>query len=254
MAGMENFDRPSDNPTTNQVSANSSAAAPQQINPPAQPNAPAGLDQDGSSSDRESKASGFFRVVKFILSWIVTPLALVFLFQTLIFQAFYVNGQSMEPSFNNGDYLIITKLGLTLNNAAKLLHLKPALAFHRGDILIFKPPIATSEFFIKRVIALPGERVMIKNGQVTIYNSQHPDGFVIHEPYTDQASKAPATLGNIDEVIDQDKYFVMGDNRLPDASYDSRQWGELPASDISGKVVSRLLPLNNFELVPSPQY
>ncbi len=157
----------------------------------------------------------------------------------------------MEPDFHNSDYLIISKLQLTLNTIKSLFGAHDNLDVKRGDVLIFRYPNAPDTFFIKRAIGLPGERVTVKNGVVTIYNKEHPQGFVLDETYIDPAYK---TEGDIDQVVEPQHFFVMGDNRSPNGSFDSRYWGQLDQKFITGIADVRLLPLNTFEFVPRPDY
>ncbi len=202
-------------------------------------------------SDEKKPQRTFLNYLLFFVNWVLIPLVIVFLFQAFIFQAFYVSGQSMEPTFQDGDYLIISKVGVTSKEVRSWFNKNATVNYQRGDVLVFRPPIATSTFYIKRLIALPGERIVIKNGVITIYNKDNPNGFVLHETYTDQAA---VTLGDIDEVVDKDKVFVLGDNRTANGSYDSREWGQLPQSDITGRVILRLLPLNRLGLIHHVTY
>ena len=105
------------------------------------------------SSEPEKKRS----IIKELLIWAGITIAIVFVIQNFIFQAFYVSGSSMEPDFHNNDYLIISKLPITSFDIGKLFGQKN-MNIHRGDVLIFRYPNAPETFFIKRAIALPGER------------------------------------------------------------------------------------------------
>jgi signal peptidase I len=102
--------------------------------------------------------------------------------------------------------------------------------------MIFKYPLDTSKYFIKRVIGLPGETVLIKHGTVTIINTAHPKGFVLDEPYV----KLPKDDTSSYTLPARD-YFVMGDNRF--GSDDSRIWGPGPSYDIIGRPIIRFWPL-----------
>ncbi len=195
------------------------------------------------ASDVGGKSNWLLSALKFAINWIIIPLVIVFLFQAFVFQAFYVSGQSMEPTFQDGDYLVISKIGITSKTIRQFFNKNASLNYQRGDVLVFRPPIATSTFYIKRLIGLPGERVVLHDGKITIYNKEHPQGIVLKETYTDQAA---TTLGDLDVTVDKDKVFVFGDNREANASYDSRQWGQLPQYDITGRVIIRLLPINRF--------
>src|SRR6185369_5720090 len=108
-------------------------------------------------------------------------------------------------------------------------------------------PQDTSRSLIKRVIGLPGETVMISGNQVEIINTQHPQGFILDEPYLDAANLGGA--GNLKVTLESDQYFVLGDNRK--VSADSRLWGTLPRKDIIGRVFVRLYPFNELNVLPA---
>lgn len=136
---------------------------------------------------------------------------------------FVVDGESMHPTFENLNYLIVDEVVYYFE------------APKRGDVIVFRYPGDPSIFYIKRIIGLPGETVSIQNGVVGI---QQSDGtsFTLSEPYVvneDATYSKSVTLG-------ADQYFVMGDNR-PNSS-DSRVWGPLPRQNIIGRVDLRLLP------------
>lgn len=136
---------------------------------------------------------------------------------------FVVDGESMHPTFENLNYLIVDEVVYYFESPK------------RGDVIVFRYPGDPSIFYIKRIIGLPGETVSIQNGVVGI---QESDGksFTLSEPYVvneDATYSKSVTLG-------ADQYFVMGDNR-PNSS-DSRVWGALPRKNIIGRVDLRLLP------------
>jgi signal peptidase I len=169
--------------------------------------------------------------------------------RVFLFQPFFVQGASMEPNFQDGDYLIINELGYKQTDMdIANWHLFTAGSFKnlsRLDVVVFRYPKNPQQFFIKRVIGLPGEQVKVENGKVTIYNEQNPDGFALDE---NQYLKANAiTIGSVDIKLDDQQYFVLGDNRS--ASYDSRVWGPVPKSDIIGKVLLRAWPVTKAEIL-----
>ena len=157
----------------------------------------------------------------------------VIIIRFFIAQPFIVSGASMAPNFASNDYLIVDELSYRFHPP------------HRGDVVIFHPPIDPSSYYIKRIIGIPGDHVEVKNGVVTITNTEYPKGIVLNEPYI-----TPDTLSE-DKTTDvpDGKYFVMGDNR-PE-SYDSRAWGLLPKSNITGRALLRLFPLNEINVLPS---
>ncbi len=147
-----------------------------------------------------------------------------------LIQPFFVRGASMEPAFDDGEYLVIDQLSYRLREP------------RRGEVVVFHPPVEQSQFFIKRIIGLPGERVKIDSGQVTIFNQQHPGGVVFDE--SQYLPSAVRTGGNTDVQLGADDYLVLGDNRP--ASSDSRSWGSLDQSAIVGRVWIRAFPFDRL--------
>lgn len=165
-------------------------------------------------------------LVAFVLVWgIIRP---------FIAEPFVVSGSSMVPNFHNREYLIVEKLSYRFHQP------------ERGDVIVFRYPKDPTQYFIKRIIALPGERVTVGQGQVTLFNNEHPDGFILDETYL---SNQNMTLGRPELVeLSGNDYYVLGDNRM--YSSDSRVWGPLPKVDFIGKAWLRVLPLKQFGLVP----
>lgn len=153
-----------------------------------------------------------------------------------LFKPFYVKGASMEPNFFDKEYLIIDEL---------TYRLRPA---QRGEVIVFKYPENPQEYFLKRVIGLPGERIKVSEGQITIYNQAHPEGTVLDEPYL---PKDLQTVGERITVVGDNQYFVLGDNR-PN-SYDSRRFGAVDKSLVVGRVFFRGLPVNRAQIIPEPK-
>lgn len=152
-------------------------------------------------------------------------LVLVGLVRYFLFQPFFVQGASMEPTFEDGEYLIVDELSYYFRTA------------NRGEVIVFKYPLDTSQYFIKRVVGLSGETVEIKNGEVKIYNKENPNGFLLKEKYLPDNLQ---TLGDIKAKLGAGEYFVLGDNRSRSA--DSRRFGSVPKEDIVGKVFLRAWP------------
>ena len=146
-------------------------------------------------------------------------------------EPFLVSGASMDPNFATNDYLIIDELTYKFESP------------QRGDVVVLRPPVDPSKYFIKRIVGLPGERIVVGNKQTFIYNKAHPEGFLLDEPYVKFGSdkSADATLGS-------DEYFVMGDNR--EVSFDSRSWGVLKRDGITGRAFLRLYPFQKTSLFP----
>jgi len=166
-----------------------------------------------------------------IIKVAVMALVLAGLVRYFLVQPFFVEGASMEPNFENGEYLLIDELSY---------YFRPV---ERGEVVVFHYPLDTSKYYIKRIIGLPEETVEIKNSQVTIYNDEYPNGFALNEDYL---PKSLVTDGQIKEKLGKDEYFVLGDNRS--VSYDSRRWGVLPKNDIVGRVLVRAWPFSRVAI------
>lgn len=197
----------------------------------------AGLQQQAEQS--ASLAETLKTILWGFINWVAAPLLIVFILHNFVFQAYHVDGSSMTPTLHTADYMIVSKVE---NSLAKLRG-KPYIP-RRHQVVVFAYPKDPSLIFIKRVTALPGERVVVKNGTITIYNSEHPDGFSPDDGSFERA--ASYTEGDVDEIVPEGSIFVVGDNRLPSGSFDSREWGMLPSEDIIGNAVIRLLPLDGF--------
>jgi signal peptidase I len=202
--------------------------------------------ETGSQSPLSSIASGFTSVLGAIFSWVIFPVAVVLILHNFVFQAYHVLGTSMVPTLHETDYLIISKLGYTGALIERTLGQNKQYIPQRGQIIVFRYPKDPTKVFVKRVVGLPGDRIQIKNGTVTIFNKAHPAGF---NPDINYESKDTATLIDTDETVAPGNLFVMGDNRTPGGSYDSREWGELPSSYIIGNAVLRLLPLDQVKIL-----
>ena len=176
-----------------------------------------------------------------ILNWAVIPLVIVFVLHNFVFQAFHVIGSSMVPTLHETDYLIISKVGATESQIARVFGKSSPYIPKRDEIIVFHYPKDPSLVFVKRVIGLPGERVVVHNGAVTVYNGASPHGF---NPDQNTVRTQYPTLDEVDETVPASNVFVLGDNRTPNGSYDSREWGMLPSSYIIGNATLRLLPVD----------
>lgn len=169
---------------------------------------------------------------------VIVSLIIIFIVRSFVIQPFFVKGSSMEPNFEDGDYLIVNEIGYRFEEPK------------RGDVIIFRYPNDPSEFFIKRVIGLPGEKIEIKESVITIYNQEHPEGFKLDEsPYL---AGAVVTSGSVSEELGDDEYYVLGDNRS--ASSDSRRWGVLKKHYIVGKAWVRAWPFDEFKVFEPFEY
>ena len=211
-----------------------------------QPQADNSSSSEGTGSTISSIASGFSTIFSAVFSWIIFPIAVVLILHNFVFQAYHVVGTSMVPSLHDTDYLIISKLGYTESLIERTFGQDKKYIPTRGQIIVFRFPKDTTRVFVKRVVGLPGDRIVVKNGSVTIFNQAHPNGF---NPDVSYEPKDASTLIDTDEVVQTGNVFVMGDNRTPNGSYDSREWGELPSSYIIGNAVLRLLPLDQVRVL-----
>ncbi|MCI0597854.1 signal peptidase I [Candidatus Parcubacteria bacterium] len=171
------------------------------------------------------------KVLKEILWLVLLAVLVVVPIRVFVAQPFVVEGLSMYPTFGNNDYLIVDELSYRFSEPA------------RGDVVIFRYPGNPSVFYVKRIIGLPGEKIDIEKGHVSITRE---DGsmLVLSEPYVvteDATYSLSTTLGT-------DQYFVLGDNR-PKSS-DSRVWGALPKDHIIGKAYLRVFPVASAAFHP----
>ena len=167
--------------------------------------------------------------------------------RVFLFQPFFVQGSSMEPNFEDGEYLVISEFGYKQTKVGwneNAFQVKPFKEIHRQDVAVFRFPKNTEEFFIKRIIGLPGESVEIRKGKVLIFNETFPEGFALDESI--YLSPAVLTQDMPRMKLGDDQYFVMGDNRMN--SYDSRAIGPIGKDKIIGRVLLRAWPIGRFSL------
>jgi signal peptidase I len=174
----------------------------------------------------------FWEIAKIV----IIALLIVVPIRYFIFQPFFVKGQSMEPNFESGDYLIVDEISYRFRDP------------QQGEVVVFKYPNDPSQRYIKRIIGLPGEIVEIKNGQVIVFNQE--GGQVLDE--SDYLSSYIFTPGNVRITLAEDEYFVLGDNRS--SSADSRRWGPLSREYIVGRVLLRAWPLAALAKIEAPEY
>ena len=168
---------------------------------------------------------------------LIIALAIIVPVRMYVVQPFIVEGDSMVPNFHNGEYLIVDEISYRFSGP------------QRGQVVIFHPPNNPKEYYIKRIIGLPGETVELKDGNIYIYNSESSQVFRLKED---------AYLMNSDITEDltvelkDDQYYVLGDNRYN--SKDSRVFGPITLEEIRGKAALRAYPFNSFSLMENPQY
>lgn len=170
-----------------------------------------------------------------IFETVVVALVAVFLIRAFVAQPFLVSGASMEATFENKDYLLVDELTYRFREP------------ERGEVIVFRYPGDNKSFYIKRIIGLPGERVVVDNQTVTIFTASGEEK-TLQESYALAGKKT----FHLDKILAMGEYFVMGDNR--DFSFDSRSWGPLVKKNIIGLVRFRLWPLNEAMAFGAPAY
>ncbi len=154
-----------------------------------------------------------------------------------LFKPFYVKGASMEPNFYEKEYLIIDELSYRFREP------------ERGEVIVFRYPENPKEYFLKRIVGLPGETIKISGGQIVIYNGEHPEGILMDEIYLPEEMR---TEGERTIKIGDTEYYVMGDNRQN--SFDSRRFGPIDRSLIVGRAWLRGWPISRAEVFDAPAF
>src|SRR3989344_4024703 len=144
----------------------------------------------------------------------------VFIIRNFLAQPFLVSGASMEPNFSNGNYLIVDEVTYRFREP------------ERGEVVVFRYPKDRSVFFIKRIVGLPGERVLVRGSRVTVYKNG------------EQVFSEVGTSGSADTTLNDGQYFVLGDNRYN--SFDSRNWGPITKKNIIGIARIKNFPLDQI--------
>ncbi len=171
-----------------------------------------------------------------VLQIIIISSAIIIPIRYFLIQPFYVKGASMEPNFYDQEYLIVDELSFRLRGP------------DRGEVVVFRYPKDLSEFFIKRVVGLPGETVEVNNGNVMIYNDINPNGMLLEEKYLE----GEKTFGKKRVTLGSGEYYVLGDNR--DESLDSRSFGPIKEEHLIGRVWVRGLPISRMQTFDLPEY
>lgn len=186
------------------------------------------------ASEKETPQRGrFLSEIWEIARVLLISAAVVLPIRYFIAQPFIVRGASMEPNFEDREYLIVDEISY---------YMRPP---KRGEAIIFRYPKDPSQFFIKRIIGLPGEKIQIENGKVMISSSAYPEGFALDESYLDPPGRLTRPDGTY--ALGADDYFVLGDNR--DFSSDSRIWGPLKRKFMVGRAFFRAWPASRFGIL-----
>ena len=173
---------------------------------------------------------------------------MLFVILSALIGRFEVHQISMEPTFHEGQRVLVSKLDSLWSNiivrtahAAESRRSSP-FALQRGQVVVFyRTPERNEDALIKRVIGLPGDTIEFRAGHVLVNSAQLDEPYVGGAPTSCLSSCGPLVLG-------ADQYFVLGDNRLN--SLDSRSFGPIPADQIVGRVALRYWPLNQIEIFP----
>ena len=176
----------------------------------------------------------FWEVAKIV----ILALVIVIPIRYFVFQPFIVKGLSMEPNFQDGDYLIIDEFSYHFREP------------ERGEVIVFKYPQDPSQRFIKRIIGLPEEQVKMEGGRITIIN-KFGEEEILNE--SDYLSLSQVSLFDTKQMkLGENEYFILGDNRAH--SFDSRRWGPLKREYIVGKVLLRAWPPKAMAYISAPSY
>ncbi|MFA5136662.1 MAG: signal peptidase I [Patescibacteria group bacterium] len=178
---------------------------------------------------------GILDFVMDILETVVFIGSLFIVVYLFVMQPNQVKGASMDPSFNSGDYIFTSKVTYKFRD------------YQRGDVIVFRSPKNPDIEYIKRIIGLPGDRVMIKDSEVYV------NGIMLEEHYI--AEKTNLWEGGFSKegeetIVPDNEFFVMGDNRP--RSSDSREFGTVPESGIIGQVFYRYFPSNKIGPIENP--
>ena len=186
-----------------------------------------------------SKLKSFFIFIFELVKIVVISLVIIVPIRYFLIQPFYVKGASMEPNFYEHEYLIINEIVYRLSEPK------------RGDIIVFRYPKNPQEYFIKRVIGLPGETIELKEGAIYIKSKEERQGQILREPYLEEGVKTYSLKESV-VSLDENEYYVLGDNR--NLSKDSRTFGPVNKGFVVGRVMLRGWPFNRFGFFKETEY
>lgn len=186
------------------------------------------------------KVGGFFWDIFEVL---ITAFSLAVAVYLFAFQPHQVNGDSMLPNFHDGEYLLTDKISYRFREP------------QRGEVIVFRFPQSPKFHYIKRIIALPEEEIMVQDGRILIFNQNRPQGTILDESYLDPETLTTARKSLPEGVkvkVPEKSYIVMGDNRP--RSSDSRTWGFIEKKDIVGRSLIRYWPPQAFAVIEKAEY
>ncbi len=186
---------------------------------------------------KRSLLSGVLEYIGELIRVVIISLAIILPVRYFLVQPFYVKGASMEPNFHDREYLIIDELSYRLREPS------------RGEIVVFRYPADPSQFFIKRIIGLPGETIDIQNNKIKVVNKTEPTGLSLEEPYLEAKD---IIYGNFSVKLGQNEYYLLGDNRS--FSLDSRQFGPVSKQFFIGRAWIRGWPPDRVTRFVAPDY
>ncbi|MBU1132419.1 signal peptidase I [Patescibacteria group bacterium] len=192
------------------------------------------------------------KVIHFVwdlLKVVVISLMIILPVRYFLIKPFYVKGASMEPSFYDNEYLIINEISYGLKIPFSDGQIVPIGEPNRGDIVVFRYPKDPSQYFIKRIVGLPGEKIEIVDEHIYIYTLEGKKFMIDESAYLPEGLHlgGPKTW-----ELNKNEYYVMGDNR--EFSLDSRSFGPLNRELIVGKVWLRGWPIWRLTVFPEVDY
>lgn len=178
----------------------------------------------------------FFSFLLEVLKIVVVASVIVLPIRFFLFQPFLVHGSSMEPSFHNGDYLIVDEISYRFRDP------------QRGEVVIFDYPLNASQRFVKRIIGLPGEKLVVREQEIEIETVKGGKIVLDESSYLQDLP----SMSGFSITLGPEQYFVLGDNRS--FSFDSRNWGPVSGEEMVGRVWIKLWPFSEGSFVSLPNY
>lgn len=203
-------------------------------------NQPNDSESQPAADDLNNDPSFFAKAKNYIwevVKIVVISLIIIVPVRLYVIQPFIVEGDSMVPNFHDGEYLIVDEISYRFHQPK------------RGEVIVFHPPQDPKNYYIKRIIGLPGETVELREGKIYIYNEEYPQGVRLNESnYLTKSS-----ISEISKVeLGTSEYYVVGDNR--DNSLDSRRIGPITVESIRGRALIRAFPFKNIGILETPDY